>query len=266
MNISGLEAFIGLLLLGSAAHGFNCGFNDSYAEQEELNQEDRTAHESNSAYRWNKNDEGKTIVPYFWNDGVTPETKTVIKKIFDEFENKACISFVEENQRESKKQLRIDISGNTCSRWSCSTSGSVGGRSPMVLWMDRPPGVFLWHRRLFDHVFKHEVFHVFGITHTQRRKDRDDYVQMNWDNIIYGKDNYQYQKCEHCKVPEGVPYECNSIMHYEQDTYKKMNKGPTMYGKKAGAPNFCSKNFQVSREPTANDWLSLNVRLGCNKN
>merc|ERR1711915_993292 len=89
---------------------------------------------------------------------------------------------------------------------------------------------------------------------------------MNWDNIIYGKDNYQYQKCEHCKVPEGVPYECNSIMHYEQDTYKKMNKGPTMYGKKAGAPNFCSKNFQVSREPTANDWLSLNVRLGCNKN
>merc|ERR1711915_361248 len=97
-------------------------------------------------------------------------------------------------------------------------------------------------------VFKHELFHVFGIVHTHRRKDRDNYVQINWNNIIGGKNNVQYKMCEDCKVPKKVPYECNSIMHYGPNTFKKKGKGPTMTGRKRGGnpKHNCYAKFKPS--------------------
>ena len=64
-------------------------------------------------------------------------------------------------------------------------------------------------------VFIHELFHAFGIVHTHQRLDRDKYIKVFMTNI---KDDYKYQwkKCLKCRIPQDVPYECNSIMHYRQ--------------------------------------------------
>merc|ERR1711915_879138 len=212
---------------GSAAHGFNCGFNDSLAEEQELQEQDRTAHNPSSLYNWPVISGRHEVSYYFYHRSpVTEETKNVVRGIFREFETKACVKFVEEIPNEWKKQLDLKISSSTA---GAVQGAVVGGGRSMFLWMSRSPRS--QNEAVWKKTFYHEVFHVFGITHTQRRKDRDTYVQMNWGNIENGYEA-QYQKCDWCKVPKDVPYECTSIMHYNPLSLRKKGAGRTMYGKK----------------------------------
>ena len=43
--------------------------------------------------------------------------------------------------------------------------------------------------------------------------DRDQYIEIMWDNIRPGWKS-QYNKCERDCETYGVPYDCDSIMHY----------------------------------------------------
>ena len=43
--------------------------------------------------------------------------------------------------------------------------------------------------------------------------DRDQYIEIMWDNIRPGWKS-QYNKCEGDCETHGVPYDCDSIMHY----------------------------------------------------
>ena len=59
--------------------------------------------------------------------------------------------------------------------------------------------------------FVHEMFHVLGLAHMQKRWDRDNYIRVFKTNI---NNPSQYEICSSC--PAFGPYECNSIMHYHQ--------------------------------------------------
>merc|ERR1711874_553010 len=61
----------------------------------------------------------------------------------------------------------------------------------------------------------HEIFHALGFMHTHQRPDRDDYVEMHWENIGEGFTSllHNWYKCRACET-FGVPYDCSSIMHY----------------------------------------------------
>ena len=54
--------------------------------------------------------------------------------------------------------------------------------------------------------------------HEQSRKDRDDYVTINWDNIKDGKAS-QFSKCEHCDL-QNSPYDFKSCMHYGPTSFQ----------------------------------------------
>merc|ERR1712055_739958 len=73
----------------------------------------------------------------------------------------------------------------------------------------------------------HELFHVFGVMHTQKRPDRDRYVKVLKRNI---KDAYEhsYDICHQCN-DFGVPYDCDSIMHFGTETFSTGR--PTMVAK-----------------------------------
>ena len=68
-------------------------------------------------------------------------------------------------------------------------------------------------KALWKSIFMHEMFHVFGIAHTQSRFDRYKYIEVIEDNIMPSRRN-NYEICYDCTVYG--PYECNSIMHYPQ--------------------------------------------------
>ena len=61
--------------------------------------------------------------------------------------------------------------------------------------------------------------------HEQSRRDRDEYVKINFENI---KDNMegQFTKCEGCDL-QGLPYDTGSVMHYHENAFSNGN-GPTI--------------------------------------
>merc|ERR1712189_26298 len=101
-----------------------------------------------------------------------------------------------------------------------------------------------WHN-----TFVHEIFHVFGIEHTMKRTDRDNYIKMHDENIPR-KWKSQYTSDARIPTPGGrqIPYECNSIMHYE----------PFDGHFEAVDPSTCKFG---SKGPTSNDWKSLEYKV-----
>ncbi|ODM99660.1 Meprin A subunit beta [Orchesella cincta] len=74
----------------------------------------------------------------------------------------------------------------------------------------------------------HEMIHALGLDHEQSRPDRDDYVDILWDNIDFGEE-YNFQMVNKSKT-FGVPYNTNSIMHYDSDAFS-WNGKPTILTK-----------------------------------
>ncbi|KAG7509047.1 high choriolytic enzyme 1-like [Solea senegalensis] len=76
----------------------------------------------------------------------------------------------------------------------------------------------------------HEIIHALGLHHEHTRKDREDFISVQKQNIVPGREN-------NFKVKEGetlnLPYDVNSIMHYGQFFFSK-NGLPTLVSKQSG--------------------------------
>lgn len=91
-----------------------------------------------------------------------------------------------------------------------STTGWDGGRRRIFL---EPPGC------INPRVVKHETMHAAGFHHEQIRDDRDDFVQILWDNVQDGKEhNFERKTGE---TFNQTPYDYFSIMHYFATTFGK---------------------------------------------
>jgi len=118
------------------------------------------------------------------------------------------------------------------------------GRSTMVLHTESMCSVA--NDPDFIGLIVHEILHVLGFEHTQKRPDRDDHVTVHTNNI---EDNwsarYQFRKCHNCKELN-TPYDCSSIMHYKPWAFsiygrgscnKKNTSGCTITAKSASCKN-----------------------------
>ena len=57
----------------------------------------------------------------------------------------------------------------------------------------------------------HEIGHSLGMWHEQQRNDRDDHIEVLWDNLgSYVGQFYKHKS----SVDLGVPYDLGSVMHY----------------------------------------------------
>ena len=72
----------------------------------------------------------------------------------------------------------------------------------------------------------HEFMHAIGLFHMQSRPDRDNYVQIHFDNIQDGKE-HNFNKCESCLTYD-VPYDAKSFMHYKYYYFAKDYSKPTI--------------------------------------
>jgi len=76
----------------------------------------------------------------------------------------------------------------------------------------------------------HELIHALGFYHEQSRSDRDDFVNIHWENIQSGTE-HNFQKYSPSQVNSyGVPYNQRSIMHYFSTAFST-NGRPTISGK-----------------------------------
>ena len=64
-----------------------------------------------------------------------------------------------------------------------------------------------------------------GYKHEQSRKDRDNYVTINWNNIDDDK-RHNFDRCNVCDNQD-TPYDYGSVMHYSSHSFSK-NGYPTI--------------------------------------
>ena len=68
-------------------------------------------------------------------------------------------------------------------------------------------------------VIIHELAHAMGFYHEQSRSDRNEFIQINWDNICEKKD-HNFEK-KNIGVTNNIPYDFESIMHYGSYAFSK---------------------------------------------
>ena len=104
----------------------------------------------------------------------------------------------------------------------------------------------------------HELLHNLGFGHTQKREDAEDFIDIRWENIeAYCRSQYEPcskdskgKVCPHYKT-YGIPYDCESIMHYEDRiclTQDASNKGlKSMYAKNPSKCDISKDKIRLSK-------------------
>ena len=107
-------------------------------------------------------------------------------------------------------------------------------------------------------IVQHELIHVLGFWHEQSRVDRDQYVDIKWENIKNGI-------CENFKMYAdpiddhlGLPYDLRSIMHYKSTAFSK-NMEDTIVPKNRMKPDILGQR----KKPTEIDLMKVRLRYNC---
>ena len=72
-------------------------------------------------------------------------------------------------------------------------------------------------------IIVHEFIHAFGFHHEQARPDRDDYVEIIWQNIPKNV-THNFQIFEGSRT-YGVEYDGYSVMHYDTKAWSNYSFG-----------------------------------------
>jgi len=133
------------------------------------------------------------IVPFLFKNDVTQANRTRALAAMAEWEAVANIDFIPRTGHPDYIVIR-NSSGNS----------SAVGRQGGAQWVS----INSWLARF---VIVHELGHALGYWHEQSRSDRNDYIQVNWDNIQDGKE-HNFTKEEGARYYR--PYDFDSLMHY----------------------------------------------------
>lgn len=139
------------------------------------------------------------VIPYAVSNALTSATKSWIQAAIAHWSNNTPMKFVlldESNKNQYSDYVEF-VEGSGCS----SYIGRQGGRQPITLSTACSQGNIV-----------HEIGHAIGLYHEHARSDRDEYVQIMWDNIPAER-GYNFQKQINGANDIG-PYDFGSIMHY----------------------------------------------------
>lgn len=112
------------------------------------------------------------VVPYKFNDDYIERDRAAILSAMDIFRKETCIKFVLKRDNHSE-YINFRKSSNGCGTL-------IGYRPNDINGID----VSLTEECLQKRgAIQHELLHVVGLWHEQSRPDRDDFVEIYWDNI-----------------------------------------------------------------------------------
>jgi hypothetical protein len=167
---------------------------------------------------------------FLWTNGLVPYTisndvpnDNRVDDAIKHIESNTSIRFVRRTSNNARRYPNyIEIISNGNKGWSSSKVGMRGGRQ-LLRFSDRHS----WK------ILVHEFLHALGMYHEQSRSDRDEYVEIRWNNIPdgpppEGENNWtgNFQK-----KPDAVDYfdyDYGSIMHYGPKNFARDRSKPTI--------------------------------------
>ncbi|XP_059557482.1 meprin A subunit alpha isoform X1 [Myotis daubentonii] len=153
----------------------------------------------------------KFPIPYILADNLELNAKGAILYAFEMFRLRSCVDF---KPYEGESSYIIFQQFEGC--WS-----EVG---------DQHVGQNLSIGQRCDHkaIIQHEILHALGFYHEQSRTDRDDYVEIWWDEIIPGH-QHNFNTYDDSFITDlNTPYDYESLMHYAPFSFNKNVSVPTI--------------------------------------
>ena len=182
------------------------------------------------------------VIPYLYYTGYTKNQKKQIAKAIKRLQEVTCLRM--KPRTNEANYIYIKPAKGCHSHVGCMNTGQ------QVLSLDK--GCF------FIGSILHELMHAVGFWHEQSRADRDEYVEVKWDNIIEG---YKHAFKKYTLGTEithlGAPYDYCSIMHYGYNLYSKNAKKLTLIKKKEGG---CGLGYYNDRLTAKHDFSDLDIR------
>ncbi|XP_006035351.1 meprin A subunit alpha-like [Alligator sinensis] len=190
----------------------------------------------NSSYRW------KFPIPYILADSLDLNAKGVILQAFEMFRLKTCVDFKPyEGEKTYLKFEKLDGCWSYVGDLQTGQTVSIGDRCD------------------YKYLVEHEVLHALGFYHEQSRTDRDDYVQIWWDQITEG---YAYAFDKHNDsylLDLNTPYDYESVLHYGPYSFNIHSNISSITTKIPKFNEIIGQRLDLSRI----DSLELNKLYGC---
>ena len=148
------------------------------------------------------------IVRYRISSSISQLAADLIREAMDHWENNTCLRFLSMSQ--SGNYVEFVNSDTGC----YSYIGMQGGRQVINLELPACNSVG---------TIVHEIGHAVGFWHEQSRPDRDNYVTINFDNIVDSKKTrYNFMKSNDDEINSlGSVYDYGSIMHYHKNAFHR---------------------------------------------
>ncbi|VDD94741.1 unnamed protein product [Enterobius vermicularis] len=143
----------------------------------------------------------KLIISYRFEE-TDPLWKSVIRSALRHIEQHTCFRFQENGY---DMDYLSYFRGSGC--WS--SVGRIGGRQLISIGFG------------CEHVgiVAHETLHALGLWHEQSRSDRDNYININYNNIYRGTEGNFEKRTVSDTDNMGQPYDLGSVMHYASKAF-----------------------------------------------
>ncbi|CAH2245699.1 astacin-like metalloendopeptidase [Pelobates cultripes] len=161
---------------------------------------------------WPASQNGVVPVPYVISSAYSNIQIWLINEAMRQIELMTCINFV---QRTLEWDYLSIESGNGC--WS--NVARQGGKQ--IISLDKSGC-------LGSGVIQHELMHSLGFYHEHSRNDRDNYIVIRW-QYIDEADKYNFKTEDTNNL--GLPYDYNSVMHYQNTAFTNTTGQTTIVAK-----------------------------------
>ncbi|XP_051781598.1 meprin A subunit alpha-like [Erpetoichthys calabaricus] len=190
----------------------------------------------NITYRW------KFPIPYILGDSLDLNAKGAVFQAFEMYRLKSCVDFKPyEGEKTFIKFEKLD----GC--WSFVGDLQTGQELSLGDGCD--------HKA----VIEHELLHALGFYHEQSRTDRDDYVNIHWEEVQQGKEHNFVKYNDSFITDQNTPYDYESIMHYGPYSFNKNVSAPTVTCKIPEFDNIIGQYLDFSNM----DIIRLNRMYNC---
>ncbi|XP_039605752.1 meprin A subunit alpha-like [Polypterus senegalus] len=190
----------------------------------------------NITYRW------KFPIPYILGDSLDLNAKGAVFQAFEMYRLKSCVDFKPyEGEKTFIKFEKLD----GC--WSFVGDLQTGQELSLGDGCD--------HKA----VIEHELLHALGFYHEQSRTDRDDYVNIHWEEVQQGKEHNFVKYDDSFITDQNTPYDYESIMHYGPYSFNKNVSAPTVTCKIPEFDNIIGQYLDFSNM----DIIRLNRMYNC---
>jgi hypothetical protein len=162
---------------------------------------------SGNRFRWRSG-----FIPYTFEANLPRSTIIRIQRAMEHWSNRTSIRFVRRDRRNQHRYPNYVVfrNGTGCA----AHVGRQGGGQSVWLSTACSTGNAI-----------HEIGHTVGLWHEHSREDRNNYVQINWANII---PSMAHNFSQHITDGDDVgSYDYGSIMHYPRVSFS-LNNSPTI--------------------------------------